>query len=182
MVTDFDICRGDTPKNEFDNIKIIKGDITTFCGGAIVNAANEYLAPGGGVCGAIFNAAGYRKLEKACEELHGCEVGNAKITSGFNLKADYIIHAVGPHYFYNENPEQLLEFVYESCFKIALEKGIRSIAFPSISTGIYMFPIDKAIPIAMNVIKKNAPNFDEICVYCFGNNNTYNKYLRYVEE
>ncbi len=166
---------------ELKNVKIIEGDITTYGGDAIVNAANEYLAPGGGVCGAIFDAAGYRKLEKACEELHGCAVGKAKITNGFNLKARYIIHAVGPHYFSDENPEQLLESVYESCFKIALEKNIKSIAFPSISTGIFMFPLEKAVPIAMKVIKKYAPKFDEICVYCFGNR-TYKAYLNCIQD
>ena len=160
------------------NIHIVKGDVSTFIGDAVVNAANKYLAPGAGVCGAIFNRAGYRELQLECNRIGGCEVGNAVITNGYNLKAKYIIHAVGPHYLHEEYPEKLLESVYENVFKVAIKNNIKTIALPSISTGIFKFPIEKAVPIALKVMKKYSSKMDDIYVYCFGpDNTTYDTYM-----
>ena len=112
-------------RNNFSNVHIVKGDVSTFSGDAVVNAANKYLAPGAGVCGAIFEKAGYRELQNECMKIGGCDVGNAVITKGFNLKSDYIIHAVGPHYLRDKSPEKLLENVYENVFRVALENKIK---------------------------------------------------------
>ena len=160
----------------FDNIKIVKGDVTTYTGDAIVNAANKYLAPGSGVCGAIFRGAGYKELETACRLKGEQEVGSATLTSGFNLPASYIIHAVGPRYDFDRNPERLLANVYKNCFDVAKENNIKSIAFPSISTGIYHFPISLACPIALREMMERSSEMNEIVVYCF-DDNTYNVYV-----
>lgn len=167
----------------YNNIHIVKGDVSTFEGDAVVNAANKYLAAGAGVCGAIFAKAGYKELQNECAKIGGCPVGKAVITNGYNLSSKYIIHAVGPHYLHDEYPEKLLESVYEYCFKIALEKGIKTIAFPSISTGIFRFPIEKAAPIALKVIKKYSKKFESIYVYCYGDDNrTYSVYSRELDK
>lgn len=164
---------------EYGNIHIVKGDISTFAGDAVVNAANKYLAPGSGVCGAIFNKAGYLELQNECAKIGGCEVGNAVITNGYNLKANYIIHAVGPYYLRDQHPEELLESVYENIFKVAIEHKIKSIALPSISTGIFSFPLQKAVPIALKVIKKYADKMDDIYVYCYDKDgSTYDAYCK----
>lgn len=163
---------------EFENIHIVKGDVSTFSGDAVVNAANKYLAPGAGVCGAIFDRAGYRELQNECLQIGGCEVGNAVITNGYKLKANYIIHAVGPHYLHDEYPEKLLESVYENVFKVAIKHNIKSIALPSISTGIFRFPLEKAVPLAIKVIKKYSKKFEDIYVYCYDKDDaTYNAYI-----
>ena len=165
-------------RGEYGNIHIVKGDVTTFVGDAVVNAANKYLAPGAGVCGAIFEKAGYRELQNECMQLGGCEVGNAVITNGHKLKANYIIHAVGPHYLHDQYPEKLLESVYENVFKVAIKHNIKSIALPSISTGIFRFPLERAVPIALKVMKKYANKMDDIYVYCFDRDDTtYNTYI-----
>lgn len=175
---DFDIFNNRRRNNRYSNIHIVKGDVSTFAGDAVVNAANKYLAPGAGVCGAIFDKAGYRELQNECSRIGGCEIGNAVITNGYNLKANYIIHAVGPHYFRDEYPEKLLESVYENVFKVAIKNNIKSIAIPSISTGIFRFPVEKAVPIALSVIKKYADMMDDIYIYCFDKDNlTYEKYI-----
>jgi len=148
-------------------IKILQADITTLAVGAIVNAANNSLLGGGGVDGAIHRAAGPELLQ-ACRPLGGCNTGDAKITPGFNLPADYVIHTVGPVWHGGEQREaDMLESAYRRCFEVALENNINSIAFPAISTGVYGFPKQQAAEIALSVMKQYESQFSEIIVACF---------------
>lgn len=127
------------------NISIIKASITDMDTDAIVNAANEGLWQGAGVCGAIFWAAGPRELEAACNEIGRCPTGSAVITPGFRLKAKYIIHAVGPRWTDGSHGEpDLLYSAYTQSLDLAVKNGCRSIAFPLISAGIYGYPPEKA--------------------------------------
>ena len=122
-------------------IEVEKIDITDLDVDAVVNASNSRLLEGGGVCGAIFRKAGSLKLSRACDEIGGCRTGSAVITPGFDLKAKYVIHAVGPVWHGGgENEEQLLYSAYESSLILAKENSCRSIAFPVISSGIYGYP------------------------------------------
>lgn len=148
-------------------IHVAVGDICSFEGDAIVNAANNSLIAGGGVCGAIHRAAG-SELEQACIKLGKCETGDAVITSGFNLKARFVIHAVGPRWFDGTRGESdLLEKCYESIFKIAGDNSIRSIAIPAISTGIYNYPLDAATQIAVQSARKFDSESIDIVFACF---------------
>ena len=132
-----------------DRLEIFQGDITTLDVDAIVNAANENLAPGGGVCGAIHRAAG-PELARACRALGGCPTGEARITPGFELTARHVIHAVGPVWRGGDQGEAAaLAGAYRSALDLAGERGLSSIAFPAISTGIYGFPLDRATGIAV---------------------------------
>lgn len=134
-------------------MKLFRGDITEVKADAIVNAANNYLMAGGGVCGAIFAKAG-EELDKACEEIGYCETGNAVTTKAYNLPAKYIIHAVGPIWQGGDMDEaDLLRKAYYHSIHQARLHGCQSIAFPLISAGIYGFPVEKAIDIAIDTIK-----------------------------
>ena len=135
-------------------IEVVQGDITRIVADAIVNAANSALAMGGGVCGAIFRAAGASQLTAACRAIGGCATGSAVITPAFGIRsAKFIVHAVGPVYADHE-PEkaaELLRGAYAASLKIAAENGCKSIAFPAISTGIYGYPLQEACREAVSV-------------------------------
>ena len=136
------------------SIKIEKISITDLNTDAIVNAANEGLWAGGGVCGAIFRAAGHRQLQEACDRIGHCNTGSAVITPGFHLKAKYIIHAVGPRYRdgkHNE-PEQLYG-AYRKSLELATENGCASIGFPLISAGIFGYPAQNAWQVAIQACR-----------------------------
>ncbi|OFX19019.1 MAG: O-acetyl-ADP-ribose deacetylase [Bacteroidetes bacterium GWA2_31_9] len=135
-------------------IELYKGDITQLNTEAIVNAANKTLLGGGGVDGAIHKAAG-EELYNECEKLKGCQVGEAKLTKGYNLKAKYVIHTVGPVWRDGMQNETIhLENCYKNSLKLAVENNIKTIAFPNISTGVYRFPKLLASKIAVRVVKK----------------------------
>ena len=133
-------------------LSLIKGDITHEETDAIVNAANSRLAGGGGVDGAIHRAGGPKIMEE-CRKIGGCPTGNAVITTGGNLKAKHVIHAVGPIYRDGKHDEaKLLASAYKSSPELAVKKGIKNIAFPSISTGAYSYPINEAAEIALKTV------------------------------
>ena len=156
-----------------NNIKVIKGDITTLDVDIIVNAANRTLLGGGGVDGAIHRKAG-RELKEECKGLGGCNTGEAKITNGYNLKARRVIHTVGPVYYGgNHNEGELLKNCYKNSLLLAEDYRRENnldkitIAFPCISTGVYHFPKEEASFIAVNTIKEvNIPNIEVVFV-CF---------------
>lgn len=133
--------------------KLIKGDITTMDVDAIVNAANTSLSGGGGVDGAIHRAAG-PQLDEACRKLNGCPTGEAKVTPGFNLPAKFVIHTPGPIWHGgHDNETQLLRNSYVNSLKRAVENGCHTVAFPSISTGVYDYPLKQAAKIAIDAVK-----------------------------
>lgn len=135
--------------------QILHNDITKMNTDAIVNAANSKLLMGGGVCGAIFRAADEEELQKECEQIKQCPVGHAVITKGYNLKAKYIIHTVGPIYKDgNSNEAKFLRSAYETSLKLAKDYNLKSIAFPLISSGIYGYPKKEALNIAVSTIKE----------------------------
>lgn len=167
-------------------IKFIKGDITKINDvDAIVNAANKTLLGGGGVDGAIHKAAGV-KLRLECLKLHGCKTGEAKITGAYNLSCKYIIHTVGPIWHNGTKNEDIkLRNCYYNSLKIAKENGIRKIAFPSISTGVFRFPIEQASEIVIETVKKfleeNVGVFD-LVEWVLYDDETYNIYIKKAKE
>jgi O-acetyl-ADP-ribose deacetylase (regulator of RNase III) len=164
-----------------EKIDIQKGDITKLSVDAIVNAANNSLLGGGGVDGAIHNAAGPQLVE-ACKPLNGCDTGDAKITEGFQLKARYVIHTVGPIYSGSPEDPKLLASCYQNSLKLAQSHNIKTIAFPAISCGVYGYPIPDACKIAVDTTLEMLPQcpvIDKVLFMLFSDEifNVYKKYI-----
>ena len=153
-----------------NTITIKKMDITKADTDCIVNAANKSLLGGGGVDGAIHRAAGPELLAE-CRTLHGCETGQAKITKGYNLKAKYVIHTVGPVYSGSEDDPKLLRDCYINSLNLAKAKGLHSIAFPAISTGVYGYPVKEAAEVSYKAVTdwlaENADCQMDVLLACF---------------
>ncbi len=168
-------------------IEIVQGDITKQQVDAIANAANTTLLGGGGVDGAIHRAAGPELLAE-CRTLHGCPTGEAKITKGYRLPAKYVLHTPGPVWHGGQNDEEeLLASCYLSCLCLASEYGCRTVAFPSISTGVYHFPLEKATRIAIGTIAvylREHPEIELVRMVCFDarTKEYYDAALRALEE
>jgi len=163
-------------------IRAVEGDITTLKVDAIVNAANSSLLGGGGVDGAIHRAAGPQLLAE-CRTLNGCHTGEAKITGGYRLPAKHVIHTVGPIWHGGRQDEdELLAACYRNSLALAVQHGIKSIAFPAISTGVYSFPLARATTIAVREVQHflaqpEGASLEEIIFVCFGQS-TYQIYLK----
>jgi O-acetyl-ADP-ribose deacetylase (regulator of RNase III) len=153
-----------------EKIRLVESDITTLAVDGIVNAANNSLLGGGGVDGAIHRAAGPELLAE-CRTLGGCPTGAAKITKGYNLPARFVIHTVGPIWHGGGQGEaELLASCYRSCFALAREHGLRTLAFPAISTGVYGYPKEEAARIAVREIRQALhadPDLHEVVLVCF---------------
>jgi O-acetyl-ADP-ribose deacetylase (regulator of RNase III) len=148
-------------------LEAVRGDITTQAVDAIVNAANSALRRGGGVCGAIFAAAG-PGLDEACAALGGCKTGDAKATPGFALPARFVIHAVGPVWQGGDRGEAaLLASCYRRSLEVADEIGARSVAFPAISTGIFGYPLDEATTVAVRTVRETPTDVELVRFVCF---------------
>lgn len=150
-------------------ISVLRGSVVYADTDAIVNAANAQLAGGSGVCGAIFEEAGWGDMQQACDRIGGCPTGEAVSTPGFKLKAKYVIHAVGPIYAGRPRDAELLRSAYRSCLEEAEKLGLHSIGFCSISTGIYGYPLNEAVKIAADTLRTfPAKSLTDIRVYCYG--------------
>ena len=150
-------------------IEVVRADITTLDVDAIVNAANSALAGGGGVDGAIHRAAGPGLLEE-CRGLNGCPTGRAKMTRGHRLPAKHVLHTVGPVWEGGgAGEDELLAQCYRSCFALVEEHGLRSVAFPAISCGVYAFPAERAARIAVATVRAavSPARFDKVIFCCF---------------
>lgn len=163
------------------NIEIYLGDITKLDCDAIVNAANKTLLGGGGVDGAIHRAAGPELLAE-CRTLNGCKTGEAKITKGYNLKAKHVIHTVGPIYSNSQTDPIRLADCYKNSLDLARKHDLHSIAFPSISTGVYGYPLEEATAVVYKTVSKwieeNSDYEMKITFVCFGEK-AYNLYMQY---
>jgi O-acetyl-ADP-ribose deacetylase (regulator of RNase III) len=169
---------------DLSSIEIVQGDITTFDVDAIVNAANTTLLGGGGVDGAIHRAAGDGLLEE-CEKIGGCPTGQARLTGGHRLRARHVIHTVGPVWHGGSHGEDaLLASCYRNSLALARARGLRTIAFPAISTGVYRFPLERATSIALGetgrFLKQDPDAFDRVVFVCFDatTQGVYEKALR----
>ncbi len=168
-----------------ERLEAILGDITTLEVDAIVNAANETLLGGGGVDGAIHRAAGKELLEE-CRGLGGCSTGEAKITKGYNLNALHVIHTVGPVWRGgSKGEEKFLQNCYESTLKLCLKNGIRTVAFPAISTGIYGYPKKEACKVAIKTIYGllNSPDSTSVkkVIFCCFDKSTLEIYKKEID-
>lgn len=167
-----------------ERIEILKSDITKLKVDAIVNAANTSLLGGGGVDGAIHRVAGPELLEFN-KKLGGCKIGESKISPGFNLQAKYIIHTVGPVWNGGKNNEdKLLASCYNNSLKLAVENGIKTIAFPAISTGVYQFPLERAAGIAIEELEKflnQNKTIEKVIFVCFDKEN-FDIYLHFLNQ
>ena len=167
-------------------IEAVAADITTLTVDAIVNAANESLLGGGGVDGAIHDAAGPELLEE-CQKIGGCATGEARITKGYNLPARFVIHTVGPIWHGgNRHEDELLANCFRNSLGLAIDNGIQTIAFPAISTGAYRFPLQRATEIAVREVRlflKSHPQIQQVTFACFGNEalQVYKRILRDME-
>ena len=168
-----------------NKIELHKGDITKLKVDAIVNAANTSLLGGGGVDGAIHRAAGNELLEE-CKTLNGCKTGDAKITKGYNLPAKFVIHTVGPVWsvLWKKLSNEKLERAYLRSLEVALENGVKTIAFPNISTGVYHFPKEKAAEIAIKTVTDFLNKHPEIekVIFCVFDNFNYEIYRKKLSE
>jgi len=165
-------------------IEVLKADITTLTVDAVVNAANTSLLGGGGVDGAIHRAAGPELFDE-CYGIGGCPTGEARLTKGYRLPAKFVIHTVGPVWTGGErNEPELLANCYRSVYKIARENGIRSLAIPAISCGVYRFPVEHAVKIAVSETVAELVSSDaveRVIFACFGDE-IYNAYRREVDK
>jgi O-acetyl-ADP-ribose deacetylase (regulator of RNase III) len=167
-------------------LRAIQADITTLPVDVIVNAANESLLPGGGVCGAIHRAAG-PELSHACRQFGGCRTGDAKLTKGYRLPARYVIHTVGPVWHGGRQGEaELLASCYRRSLALAEEQRIATMAFPSISTGIYRYPIDEAARIAVTATRaflREPTGIREVMFCCFTEDDliVYGRWLEHLQ-
>ncbi len=170
-----------------ERMEIMQGDIVRMEVDAVVNAANRSLLGGGGVDGAIHRAAGPRLLEE-CRTLEGCETGEAKLTRGYDLPARYVIHTVGPIWQGGDrDEEELLARCYRNSMDLAAREGIRTLAFPSISTGAYRFPLERACRIALREVRdslRDHPEIEKVFFVCFGEDDRkeYEKVFREMDD
>ncbi len=164
-------------------LALLRGNIVEVKADAIVNAANSGLRGGGGVDGAIHRAGGPSIMEE-CRKIGGCPTGSAVVTTAGRLPANYVFHAVGPIYSGNRDDERLLTSAYQSCLNLAEQHQVKSIAFPSLSTGIYGYPLELAAPIALRTIIehiKKPTNLQEVIMVLFGEN-AYNVHEQVLNE